>query len=256
MQRRVVITAIVLTAFLAPATASGQAPAVAQRKFPPDSLVNVKVFDKSTPVTTVMGTMRNFTGYLGVRCQFCHVGEEGKPLEQFDFPSDDKRTKKVARVMMKMVQDINARLVDVPDRPLPVVEVTCGTCHHGVSRPLPLLDILAQAMAAGGKDSATKAYRGLRERYYGRAAYDFGEGTLNTLAGRLSRENRFDDALSMVQLNAEFFPAASSVPLTRGDVLLARRDTAGAILEYRKAFVVDGNGQARQRLTGLGVPNP
>lgn len=29
--------------------------------------------------------MRNITGALGVRCQFCHVGEEGMPLERFDF---------------------------------------------------------------------------------------------------------------------------------------------------------------------------
>lgn len=44
-------------------------------KWPPDSLVNVKVFPKSTPVMQVVGQMRNITGDLGVRCQFCHVGE-------------------------------------------------------------------------------------------------------------------------------------------------------------------------------------
>jgi predicted negative regulator of RcsB-dependent stress response len=96
----------------------------------------------------------------------------------------------------------------------------------------------------------------LRERFYGRAAYDFGEATLNTFAGRLTRDGRFDDALSMVQLNAEFFPASSNVPFMRGEVLLARKDTAGAIAEYRRSVAVDGNGQAKQRLTGLGMPLP
>jgi len=75
------------------------APALAAQaagKFPPDSLLNVKVIPRSTPVIQVIGMMRNFTSYLGVRCQFCHQGEEGLPLEQFDFPSDAKRTKQVA----------------------------------------------------------------------------------------------------------------------------------------------------------------
>lgn len=59
---------------------------------PPDSLINTKVFPRNTPVTQVIGTMRNITGALGVRCQFCHVGEEGMPLERFDFAKDEKRT--------------------------------------------------------------------------------------------------------------------------------------------------------------------
>ena len=85
-------------------------------KFPPDSLVNTKVFPHSTPVQDVIGTMRNFTSALGVRCQFCHVGEEGQPLSQFDFPSDKKRNKLVARQMMLMLQEINRRLDTIPEK--------------------------------------------------------------------------------------------------------------------------------------------
>ena len=57
-------------------------------RFPPDSLVNVQVIPMSTPVMQVIGVMRNFTSFLGVRCPFCHVGEEGRPLAEFDFASD------------------------------------------------------------------------------------------------------------------------------------------------------------------------
>jgi hypothetical protein len=92
------------------AAALAAAPALAAQapgKFPPDSLVNVQVVPRSTPVIQVIGTMRNFAGYLGVRCQFCHQGEEGLPLEKFDFASDAKRTKQVARQMMRMVEEIN-----------------------------------------------------------------------------------------------------------------------------------------------------
>ncbi|HXV86680.1 MAG TPA: c-type cytochrome, partial [Gemmatimonadales bacterium] len=83
-------------------------------KFPPDSLVNVKVIPRNTPVIQVVGQMRNITSSLGVRCPFCHVGEEGRPLETFDFPSDERRPKQVARQMMRMVQDINQRLDTLP----------------------------------------------------------------------------------------------------------------------------------------------
>ena len=62
---------------------SGPLAAQAPGKFPPDSLINVKVIPKNTPVMQVVGMMRNFAGGLGVRCPFCHVGQEGQPLAQF-----------------------------------------------------------------------------------------------------------------------------------------------------------------------------
>ena len=65
-----------LGSLLIPATLLAQPPG----KFPPDSLVNTRVIPRSTPVIEVIGMMRNFAGDLGVRCQFCHVGEEGMPL--------------------------------------------------------------------------------------------------------------------------------------------------------------------------------
>ena len=71
----------------------------AQGRFPPDSLTNLQVIPKGTPVQQVIGMMRGFTSALGVRCQYCHLGEEGQPLSTFNFASDEKRTKKTARIM-------------------------------------------------------------------------------------------------------------------------------------------------------------
>ena len=101
---------VVLITILLAAPGAAQTP----RKFPPDSLVNTLVIPRSTPVTQVIGTMRNFTSYLGVRCPFCHEGEEGQPLTSFNFASDTKRTKLVARQMMRMVEEINHRLDSLP----------------------------------------------------------------------------------------------------------------------------------------------
>jgi hypothetical protein len=59
------VSTLVALHVAAPATA--QAPG----KFPPDSLINTRVIPKGTPPIQVIGTMRNFAGDLGVRCQFC-----------------------------------------------------------------------------------------------------------------------------------------------------------------------------------------
>lgn len=227
--------------------------AQASGKWPPDSLVNVKVIPRNTPVVQVVGTMRNFAGGLGVRCTFCHVGEEGMPLEKVDFPSDKKRTKLVARQMMRMVEEINHRLDTIPSRPTPKVEVTCRTCHHGVSRPMTLASVIIEASLAAGADSGIRAYRALRERYYGRDAYDFGEGSLNMAAFRLGRENRFEDAFKILALNEELFPGSSGMSVFRGNILLMKGDTAGAGNAYREAVRRDStNGEARGRLRDIG----
>src|SRR2546429_3073586 len=129
MNSRVLLLALACTGWTAPLAA--QAPG----HFPPDSLINVKVIPKSTPVMQVVGMMRNFTGALGVRCPFCHVGQEGQPLGQFDFAKDEKRTKLTARQMMRMVEEINHRLDTLPahEKMTRPVEVPCNTWHRGGS---------------------------------------------------------------------------------------------------------------------------
>jgi Photosynthetic reaction centre cytochrome C subunit len=232
--------------------ASGTLFAQAPGKWPPDSLINTSVFPKSTPVVQVIGTMRNFAGWLGVRCQFCHVGEEGMPLAQFDFASDEKRNKLVARQMMHMVQEINRRVDTIPEAPIPGVEVTCGTCHRGTNRPIPLAQLMAETTLAFGADSAVATYRALRNRYFGRDAYDFGEFSLNSAAFRLGRERKFDEALTLLRLNEELFPGSSGMYVFRGNILLMQGDTTAAAEAYREAIRRDSsNGEARGRLRDI-----
>jgi len=225
--------------------------------WPPDSLINVKVIPKNTPVMNVVGIMRNFAGALGVRCQFCHVGQEGMPLAQFDFAKDEKRTKLTARQMMRMVEEINHRLDTLPEHEKMTshVEVTCNTCHRGVSRPMPLEQVIQETAQAAGADSAARVYRALRERYYGRAAYDFGEPTLNIAAFRLGRAGKYDEAFAILKMNEEQFPASSNLATFRGNITLMKGDTAGAIAAFREAVRRDStNGEAQGRLRALTRP--
>ncbi|MBI4502269.1 MAG: c-type cytochrome [Gemmatimonadetes bacterium] len=231
------------------------APLVAQApgRFPPDSLLNTQVIPRSTPVMEVVGMMRNFALDLGVRCQFCHVGEEGLPLEQFDFAKDQKRNKLVARQMLRMMNDINRRLDTLPGLSGAAVPVTCRTCHRGISRPMPLFAVMIEAATAAGADSALRAYRTLRERYYGHDAYDFGESSLNTAAFRLARAGRFDDGTAILNFNESLFPTSSALSVFRGNIQLMRGDTSSAATAFLQALARDtSNAEARGRLRSIG----
>jgi len=83
----------------------------------------------------LISTMKLFTQSLGVRCTYCHVGEEGKPLSTFDFASDAKAKKQTARAMLAMVSALNNKTLPDATGP-PDVEVTCYTCHRGATKPL------------------------------------------------------------------------------------------------------------------------
>jgi hypothetical protein len=197
--------------------------------------------------------MRNFTSYLGVRCQYCHVGVEGQPLDKFDFVTDEKRAKVVARQMMLMVQEINRRLDSLPAGIGAKLQVTCNTCHRGTTRPMPLSTLVADAAVVGGADSALKTYRGLRERYYGRDAYDFGEGSLNTAAFRLGGLKKFDEAFIVLKLNEEFYPGSSGMYVFRGNINLMKVDTTAAEAAFREAVRRDPmNQEAKGRLQAIG----
>lgn len=114
-----------------PAQAAPQQP----RWQPPDP-TNLQVFPKTIAKPQLIAAMRGFTRALGVRCEFCHVGE-GNDLSKFDFASDDKRQKRNARVMLQMTGDINTKLADIPEpRPAGTMAVTCFTCHRGQQKPL------------------------------------------------------------------------------------------------------------------------
>ena len=78
---------------------------------------NLKVLQEDQ-VRPVMGAMR---GALGQQCNFCHI--------QGDNASDENPKKLVARQMMTMVNDINAKFPDGK------AHVSCYTCHRGKTMP-------------------------------------------------------------------------------------------------------------------------
>lgn len=226
------------------------APAAAQQERRP---TNLQVLPDSMTREQVVAVMRGFNGALGVRCQHCHVGAPGAPMDSVDFAADDRPAKNTARAMMRMVRALNGEyLASLPGRSGEPVRVECVTCHRGAPRPLMLEDTLGTVLARRGADSAVAAYRELRARHHGRFAYDFGERSLNTLAARLTAAGRTADARRMLELNAEQFPESWNVAYELGRVYEALGERERAVEQYRRVLRLQpGHRQTQERLQRL-----
>jgi photosynthetic reaction center cytochrome c subunit len=79
---------------------------------------------KGLPSSELLPVMHFMRTSLGVRCDYCHVAENGK------YWMDDKPAKQTARRMLEMVSSINKN--NFASQPV----VTCNTCHRGSPKPV------------------------------------------------------------------------------------------------------------------------
>ncbi len=124
---------------------------------------NLKIFPKDISEHELDSVMHHFSESLGVKCNFCHVNTGPK---EWDFASDAKPEKEVARKMMLLAIDINKKYfsememdpehigskdhVDsiehhmdkqkmdstgTADIRYMLMSVTCFTCHRGEPHP-------------------------------------------------------------------------------------------------------------------------
>jgi hypothetical protein len=91
-----------------------------------DGLKNLQVLPKTTTKDEIKQLMRAQAKALDVECDYCH--------DVPDMASDNNANKKIARQMMQMTAEINAKwikgLKDADKN-----KVTCGTCHRGHEKP-------------------------------------------------------------------------------------------------------------------------
>jgi photosynthetic reaction center cytochrome c subunit len=130
------IGAFILTAavgLLAQAPQGGAAQAGGRGQAPP-APTNLQVMPKDISREQLLATMRGFTAGLGVQCNYCHV-QEGRGGRN-DMASDEKPPKKTARVMMKMMANVNDTLASgLGKAPADITKVECATCHRGEAIP-------------------------------------------------------------------------------------------------------------------------
>jgi hypothetical protein len=113
----------------------------AQQKNPKEEKPqNLKVLSKKLSDEEIHTIMRGYAKSLGVRCGFCHKHDNGNP-PNFDFASDEKNEKLVARKMIKMVDAINKKYIDkIGEHKFE--KITCVTCHMGNTKPTVSVDSL------------------------------------------------------------------------------------------------------------------
>jgi len=168
----------------------------------PDKFTNLQYFPKTISRQELVGNMRGFSFSLGVRCQFCHVGKDGDKLDQIDFASDEKDTKKTARGMLRMVDAINQEYIAKMGRTAPI-RVECVTCHRQLSIPRTMNALLAETIDKKDVQAAIGVYRDLRKNDLGSGKYDFGETPLNILTESLLRRDKAKEAVAIMELNVE-----------------------------------------------------
>jgi len=225
-------------------------PARAQENWSwPEKPSNLQVLPKDWPGIRLRPVMIGFTRALGVRCSYCHKGEEGKPLGTYDFASDENPNKDRAREMLRMLNEIGEHLKKIQPSGDQRVNMWCHTCHHGRPRPMTLPEELAEQYRKKGIKAALDYYQDLKKKYYGRGAYDFGEDSLNSFAYEILEKNDFPSATKIFQLNAELYPQSGNVWDSLAEAYMKAGDLRRAQENYEKALALDPkNEHARESL--------
>ncbi len=228
---------------------AGAEPAAAQEWTWPERAENLTELPEDFPPERLSAVMRGFSQALGVRCSHCHVGEEGRPLSTFDFASDANPNKDRARAMYRMLGVVNDHLDEIDPSGDQRVNMWCHTCHAGKPRPLTLAEAVDESYRSGGGEAAWSRFVGLRDRYFGAAAYDFTASSVDAVGASMAQAGDTVLAWRFFEDNVARYPDDWQARERMGDTWLARGDTARAIEHWERALeLLPSNPRAREKL--------
>jgi hypothetical protein len=199
---------------------------------------------QDAPKVDRVSQMQQIAQSLGVTCAYCHSAPRGS--------GEPEPKKEIARAMMAMTDDINARIHAATGKGAgQVTDIQCAYCHRGVPVPRPIGDIVWQAAREKGVAAAIEQYRDLRQHFFGRSTYDFGEDTLIAVANQMANA-RADDAIALMKLNLEFYPQSVRSYMALAFAQTRKLDDMGAIATLEKALEIEpDNSAAKGRLEQL-----
>lgn len=116
------------------------------RHFQAPPPTNLKVLPKNTTGEQVHEIMHGWEAQLGAECTTCHAVDPNRKMPNgrpaLNFADDSKPEKNTARLMYRMMEDINKNYVSKiedndhdKDHKKEDAAVTCGTCHRGHVHP-------------------------------------------------------------------------------------------------------------------------
>jgi tetratricopeptide (TPR) repeat protein len=195
---------------------------------------NLKVLPPDISANDLRDTMKGFSLGVGLRCSDCHVGEEGEPLTDYAFSSDEKELKRTARLMLKMTNTLNQELLASlgDDR----VEVQCVTCHRGLRLPRTTAEVLTIAAENGGVEELKSTYGELREQYYGTHSYDFSVFQLGEFVRSRAAAGKPREALAMLDILSAENPQSYWLEYLYGETYEREDNVDEALSHYRKAI--------------------
>ncbi len=210
----------------------------------PEKPENLQVLPKDWPGSRLSAPMRGFTRALGVRCSYCHVGEEGKPLSTYDFASDENQNKNRTREMLRMLGSVNKHLDKLEPSGDKRVNMWCHTCHRGRPRPMTLGEELGETYRAKGVEAALALYTELKKNYYGKGVYNFeGERALNEFGYAALGNNDAAGAIRVFQLNVDKFPESANGWDSLAEAYMKAGDMKMAEKYYEKSLELNPRNQ-------------
>ena len=210
---------------------------------PPPPLTNLKIYPKDIARPELITTMQGFVRQLGVQnqggCSYCHVGT----APQWDFASDGNPKKDIARRMILMSREITAKLPEVTGKPAAqITALRCASCHRGMAVPKVTEVALGDALAKGGAATAVQQYKDTRKQ-----ALDYNESALVAYATTLVNGDKADDALAVLQANAELSPNHAPTFAAMAQAYAKKNDKDNQIKMLEKAVQLDPNNQQLKR---------
>jgi tetratricopeptide (TPR) repeat protein len=217
----------------------------------PDKFANLQALPKDIPKNELVGIMRSYAGDLGVRCGFCHVGGDPNTLQGVNFASDENDKKKIARLMIRMVQSINQdQLPKLGKKPSP--QIRCVTCHRRNSDPRTIDALLTASIQKDGVEAAIAMYRKLKTENYGNGKYDFSDIPLNVVGESLLESDKTKEATAVLELDAELNPQSEWGRYLLGMAHLKGGEKEKGRADFQKVLEMNpGNPMARKRLENL-----
>jgi Photosynthetic reaction centre cytochrome C subunit/Tetratricopeptide repeat len=224
-------------------SANAQTPPAGGQPPAPPPLTNLKIYPKDIARPELIATMQGFVRQLGVQnqggCTFCHVGT----APNFDFASDTNPKKDIARRMILMSREITAKLPEVTGKQASAItSLRCATCHRGMAVPKVTEVALADGLAKGGNSAAVQQYKDTRKQ-----ALDYNENALVAYAATLVNGDKADDALALLQANAELSPNHAPTYAGMAQAYAKKGDKDNQIKSLEKAVQLDPNNQQLKR---------